>query len=163
MRKIERHPDGFSLERVTREKNARLEWEIQNGIGFTDCYSYVFEIIYGETWGVHESQAFLESPSEFLDWLGFEEVEEPMEGDIVAYALETVSGGANMNPDNKYFHSFRPVSAACPPYFVHVGIFTSDGRVVSKFGNQPLYRHDINEVPEEYGNQVYFFRKSKSS
>lgn len=41
---------------------------------------------------------------------------------------------------------------------MHAG-YMEDRRVVSKWGLNPVYKHEIFEVPAAYGNEVRFFRK----
>jgi hypothetical protein len=48
-----------------------------------------------------------------------------------------------------YFNSGRPI---------HVGRVISAGRIISKWGLGLLWEHALNEVPEQYGEEVRFFR-----
>ena len=67
---------------------------------------------------------------------GYRDVEMPDENDLVLY-----------------FYEMK---------LAHMGIFCSDGRVISKWGyNCPdVVRHQIFDVPRPHGNTVKFMRKS---
>jgi hypothetical protein len=41
--------------------------------------------------------------------------------------------------------------------FVHIGVVQGDGRIISKWGDQGLFNHEIFEVPLSYGNNVSYF------
>ncbi len=42
---------------------------------------------------------------------------------------------------------------------LHFGKVVSDCRVRSKWGEWPVFEHDLTAVPYDYGNKVKFFRK----
>jgi hypothetical protein len=42
--------------------------------------------------------------------------------------------------------------------WTHVGRLITPDRAVSKWGVGLLYEHDLSEVPEQYGDEVQFFR-----
>ena len=73
---------------------------------------------------------------------GYEEIEEPEEGDLVTY----------------FFH--HPMKRLYPkPRSTHNGLYIGNGRVRSKFRESHVYEHPIEDVPRGYGNEVRFFRK----
>jgi hypothetical protein len=41
----------------------------------------------------------------------------------------------------------------------HVGVIDSHGNVTSKWGQFPLYEHALDEVREDYGDEVRFFER----
>lgn len=149
------------LSSLPREKDERLI-EAQNLNPSIDCYTYVFKIVEGGTWTRADESDFLESPMRFLESRGYIEVEEPIEGDIVGYAHDTASQ-AHPAADATDEAAFATARRASAPYFAHVGIYSTDGKVVSKFGRLgDLYRHDLEEILPMYGSQVYFFRRTSS-
>lgn len=41
----------------------------------------------------------------------------------------------------------------------HIGVLNPDRTVNSKWGTFPVYKHGIEEVPDDYGSEVRFYRK----
>ena len=73
----------------------------------------------------------------FLRSSGYMTVDEPQEGDVVAYRDKEK-----------------------PQSIEHFGVYVGEGRVISKPGQiGHVYEHEIWQIPEGYGNEVIFFRK----
>ncbi|MDP1695727.1 MAG: hypothetical protein Q8L29_02335 [archaeon] len=104
------------------------------------CEDYVFTEVKNEPWSstLTYSNAIILMPIEFLAQRDYNLIESPNDGDIVAYILKRI---------NKI------------PFISHWGIF-ENGKVRSRFGCGNVYRHNLNMVPSEYGNEIIFFRKS---
>lgn len=54
-----------------------------------------------------------------------------------------------------------PASGALAVYFKdqewkHIGLVNEPGRVLSKWGEFPVYEHALFEVPHSYGNNLYY-------
>ncbi len=41
----------------------------------------------------------------------------------------------------------------------HAGKRTADGQVISKWGKNPVYKHDRLEVPAKYGDKIRFYQR----
>ncbi len=85
-----------------------------------------------------------EHPAEFIAQHGYQVVDMPEPGDIIAY------GG---------FHGKNHEL----PFVNHFGTYLGSGQVGSKFGNLDVYRHSWYLVPASAGNIVFFFRKQADS
>lgn len=81
------------------------------------------------------------NPTQFLPTWGYQLVDTPEPGDLVAYCC-------TLND--------------APLEVRHWAIWKEDGQCESKMG-KGVYRHPIERVPLEYGNFVYFFRKQVKS
>ncbi len=46
---------------------------------------------------------------------------------------------------------------------MHIGIYNDANKVLSKWGTNPLYLHEISHVPINYGVNVRFFKKIESN
>jgi len=42
----------------------------------------------------------------------------------------------------------------------HSGFFLGNGKVRSKWGNGPIFEHDVFNIPFNYGEVINFFKKS---
>lgn len=65
---------------------------------------------------------------------------------------------------NRLTEIHRPTSGCLALYFEndawkHVGTVTEQGRVISQWGEFPVYEHDVFEVPQTYGGFVRYFTK----
>lgn len=80
---------------------------------------------------------FREDPLGFLIEHGYEITDIPTDGNIVAYRKKL--------KESRY-------------EYIHFGLWT-DGKVRSKFGDGHAYIHDLNKVPENYGDEVIFLKK----
>lgn len=73
---------------------------------------------------------------DFFEWLvanhHLEEVTSPQDGDLAMYF--------------------------CEGRWMHIGCLSGDSRIISKWGLGLLYDHELAEVPEQYGEEVRFFR-----
>ncbi len=76
------------------------------------------------------------NPAFFLQNWGYKITKEPVNGDLVIYV-----------------NSCLPTSSV-----THFGIWMN-GKIISKWGNGPTYRHAIHSVPVAYGDTVYCFHK----
>lgn len=126
------------------------------------CAEYVFGLRFRELWALDEvSQAFWDDGIRFLSEHGFALVEEPVAGDIIAYAVVDLIESYITDPDTiSAYHRARLESRhRRPPYFEHFGILTEEGRVISKFGPGHVYLHDMDKIPHHFGSETYFFRK----
>jgi hypothetical protein len=45
----------------------------------------------------------------------------------------------------------------------HVGIASTGGRVISKWGSFPIYDHEVFEAPAQYGNEVRYFAMPRAA
>jgi hypothetical protein len=100
------------------------------------CFSYVFRTVLGYDEETLRRFHLWTETAESLLSLGFVEIEEPRNEDIVCYRRE----------DGEYYIAH------------HFGIF-DDRRVISKWGIGSVFRHDLFQVPSIYGNHVLFFGK----
>jgi hypothetical protein len=107
-----------------------------------DCYAYAFyqlneeksiPYIFNKRW----PEEYFTHPVSFLKKWGYNQVKEPVSGDLAIYCSQIKT----------------PLTTR------HAGIFTQDGRIISKWGSGSVYKHDLNSVNISYGNCVYFFRK----
>jgi hypothetical protein len=69
---------------------------------------------------------------------GYKEVNRPSPGDLVLY-IELLTNAFNLS---------------------HSGIWSQNNRVVSKFGSNGVFEHDINQVFNFYGTGVLFYTKT---
>jgi hypothetical protein len=99
--------------------------------------------------------------------LGLEESEEYAE--VAGYGLGLVYAGREFFEwvvTGQHLHQAMAGKAAggdLVMYFdqdrwTHVGRLITPDRAVSKWGVGLLYEHDLSEVPEQYGDEVQFFR-----
>lgn len=77
------------------------------------------------------------TPCQVMSAWGYERVEKPAPGDLVCYC-STLKGAFEAK---------------------HWGIWTPDGKVISKIGAGGYFEHPLASVMVVYGNFVYFFRK----
>jgi|SRR3989344_1087726 len=128
----------------------------------TKCAEFVFNEQSQEQWLSEETEAMWDNPLKFLQAHGYSLEDEPMEGDIVAYACKTPEETGIGPVDDQDFAGFaakRKLLERQPPYFQHFGIYRR-GKVLSKFNEGHVYLHDLSMIPSNYGSQVYFFRKT---
>ena len=107
------------------------------------CAEYVFKHRQPEPWFsifMDDTGMWFDTEN-FMVSKGYEVIAEPEEHSIVAYV--------GYDPEKK-----KRMKT------MHWGIFC-DGRVESKFGVGHAYQHDVDMVPNSYGAQALFFRKSK--
>ena len=72
----------------------------------------------------------------------YEEVQEPKEGDLVTYFfLSKIQD-----------HNSQPIAT-------HTGLYLGNHRVRSKFRESHVYEHPLEDIPENYGLEVRFFRE----
>lgn len=128
------------------------------------CAEYVFGSRLGEPWALDEvPKDFWDNGIEFLCRKGFNLVEEPVAGDIIAYAVVDLIERYITDEAISAYHRARLESRhRTPPYFVHFGILTGEGRIISKFGPGHVYLHKVNSVPYHFGSEIYFFRKNRT-
>lgn len=110
------------------------------------CYDYAFYHLHQETlfpFIFHQEEAswpqelILDTVS-YLEKMGYTKVDKPQAGDLVAY------------------HS----TLVFPARVAHWGIWTSEGKVASKWGKTDVFTHDLSSILIAYGNGAYFFRKN---
>lgn len=58
-----------------------------------------------------------------------------------------------------HFHILSASPRSTQEGWKHVGVMNPDGAVNSKWGTFPVYKHGIEEVPDDYGSEVRFYRK----
>lgn len=108
------------------------------------CFVYVFGTVQREAWGNIRPwdlpSDFGMRAKEFLEDKGYKIVDEPEDGDVIAYGCKINDG---------YTQEL---------FIRHFGVYRSEP-VVSKFGPGPVFRHEIDAVPNDYGEEVIFFRK----
>lgn len=112
---------------------------------FYNCHHYVFDIGMGEEWckvGESIPKSLDHDTVRFLRNKGFEMIEKPQDGDVVAYRKRW--------PHSYYGRKY---------YTNHWGIF-EDGRTTSKMGIGHIYRHPLMAIPKSFGNKIAFFRKN---
>ncbi len=73
----------------------------------------------------------------------FTQVQEPIEGDLAVYFVK--DSGSSIDID------------------LHYGIYCDDGRIESKWGYGPTYKHLPFYVPRGYGDNIKFFRVTYES
>lgn len=109
------------------------------------CYDYVFyqlNEVNAFPYLFHSNEIklpaqFLSDPITALKGWGYDLVKEPKPGDLVVYC-STLKGKLQTK---------------------HWGIWTENGKVISKHGIDAVYTHPIDDVIIGYGNFVYFFHK----
>lgn len=121
---------------------------------FTDdlgyrCAEYVFGEIYGEDWAkqfiTDNEPLFWSSAVPFLTQHGYVPIEQPRQGDVVAY------GG--VYEDGRV-------------WFGHFGVYAGSNKVVSKYGRGPIAIHDLSLIAKggdrydgHWGDYIWFFAK----
>jgi hypothetical protein len=108
--------------------------------GEVDCADYTLNYVKREEWDNDDIKQLPNNPVETLAKHGYQPVDIPKRGDIVAY------GG---------FHG-RNLQT---PFIRHVGTYLEDGRIMSKFGSADVYEHPWYLTPSNFGNTIFFFRK----
>ncbi len=106
-----------------------------------DRYRCAWFAFKDDGWWTGESDLgldFWDYAEKFLEGKGYTKVEQPQDGDIVMYRLAK---------DTK-----------SPSTVKHVGLFQG-GKVMSKFNQGHIFRHDIDMVPNMFGKSVVFMRK----
>jgi len=97
-----------------------------------NCFVYIF--------GLGKEIPFdLETYSFWMPTKGYSEIEIPEKGDLVVY----IDTRVEKEP-------------------VHIGFSEGKIRVRSKWTYGDIYEHDLEQVPESYGDKVMFFRKNTS-
>ncbi|MBA3813099.1 MAG: hypothetical protein H0X26_01190 [Alphaproteobacteria bacterium] len=79
----------------------------------------------------------------------FTQVQEPIEGDLAVYCSE--------QEDVAYDENGAPYGKLVDKDY-HYGIYCADGRIESKCGFGPTYRHLPFYVPSSYGEKIKFYR-----
>ena len=112
------------------------------------CLQFTFGDMKQEDWAVDQkpiSTIIWDQSQRILHDHGYDIVDEPQAGDVVAYTdvkAELMERGQGR--------------------FNHFGILAPDGTVVSRFGRVLTVRHDMEQVPSIYGDSVYFLRNSQN-
>jgi len=104
------------------------------------CAWFVFK---DEDWWTSEDDLGLEfwdNTEKFLENKGYKKVEQPQFGDVVVYRLKG--------------------DLESPSTVKHLGVFKQQGKVVSKFNQGHVFEHDIDMVPNMFGESVVAMRKS---
>lgn len=117
--------------------------ELGRGHPLDCCFDYAFRKL-----GIPWNEDFDELRADPISWLreqGFIQTSAPGANDLVTYSTKRRPKDWN----------WRPVS---PPYIQHVGVYKGK-YVLSKFGNGPIYRHDLTDVLPIYGKMINFFTK----
>ncbi|MDO8655852.1 MAG: hypothetical protein Q7K45_01320 [Nanoarchaeota archaeon] len=102
------------------------------------CLWFVFAYMLREPWFSTASVPpdIFDNPTPFLANYGFNLVQSPSEGDVLAYVT---AGEIDIQAH-------------------HFGIF-QEGKVISKWGAGHIFRHSIEQVPTRYGEKVIFYAK----
>lgn len=110
------------------------------------CAQYAFGVRMQEPWCNPEKNDlgldFWDDTVNFLSDKGYQVADEARDGDIVAYK-------PRRTPDMD------------PTGVLHMGIYDK-GKIVSKFNSGHIFRHDVDMVPNMFGEEIVVFRKLPS-
>lgn len=107
------------------------------------CAHWVFGVKLNEIWaqpGCNLPVLFWVNSPDFLKDYGYTAFLKPQKGDAVGYFLNFL----NSLPSSR-----------------HWGYYLGGDKVTSKFATGDVYRHDMQKIPNDWGNEVAFFRKTR--
>ena len=122
------------------------------------CAEYAFKVRMGLEWTKTDQNKFWIDSNEYLTRQRFTEVEDPQNGDLIAYAAHTIDEAYPIF-DDQDFWTFERRREAKPPYIKHVGVW-ENGKVISKFNEGHVFKHKLDLVPTSFGNVVHFYRRN---
>lgn len=138
---IENANFNFDSIEANRGRKLRSDFELA-------CHDFAFYSVYEEgmfpyifssdinVWA--RLVEYRENHEKFLTNLGYIEVKSIRPGDLVIYSLTDEAGKKTRK---------------------HIGIYVGNNKFLSKFGQNSVYKHEVNQVPSEYGNCAQFYRK----
>lgn len=123
------------------------------------CAEYIFGRLLNEPWATTESSVpddFWLNTIKFLRKKGYKLVNKAQEKDVVGYAFKDIY---KTIPDEDVFLPQALHTKRVSPFFEHFGI-VKNGKVISKFAEGYVYEHDLDTIPDRFGELVFYFRKS---
>jgi hypothetical protein len=107
------------------------------------CAQYVFGTVKQEPWcNMTKNDFGLDFWDNMVSYLrpkGYDVVNQAQDGDIIAYRYKKTT--------------------ATDPTVLHLGIYDK-GKVISKFNSGHIFRHDVDRVPNAFGEEIVVFRKN---
>lgn len=112
----------------------------------TSCVGYLFKHLMQEKWDEDLSKELFGNTRNFLFNKEYDLVKEPTNEDVIAY------GYGEKSPE------FELMEYEVTKQAEHFGIWI-DGKVISKWGPGPVFKHETNIIPTHYGDIVSFYRR----
>ncbi len=121
---------------------------------YRDCARYAFNKMMRERWKISfdaespRKGSFWWNPHSYLLQHGYAPINDPQEGDIVVYGRKLLQTPSHEKEE-----------------WLHFGVLVNinDLRVQSKWGAYQIFRHDLPDTLNSYGNQIIFLRKSSKT
>lgn len=111
------------------------------------CNDYVFSHLMQENWDNGGDVASLFGDvKNFLLGKGYSHVQEPIDLDVIIY------GNGRRDPELRLM-DYEVTKGA-----LHFGVWL-DGQVVSKWGEGPVFKHNIEWIPTNFGDLASFYRR----